>query len=51
MFKATFFISSLSDKTTTAADPMNVLYLSSTSKSKGTLFIEAGKIPEEAPPG
>ena len=42
------FILSLSDRTTTAAEPMNVLYLSRVSKSNGTSFIVAGKRPEDA---
>src|SRR3974377_1733257 len=48
---ATAFISSLSDKITTAWEPTKQPYFSSVPKSSGTSAIEAGRMPPEAPPG
>src|SRR6516165_8871696 len=48
---ATAFISSLSDRTTTACDPTKQPYCSSVPKSSGRSAIDAGRMPPEAPPG
>ena len=48
---ATAFISSLSDRITTAWDPTKQPYFSSVPKSSGSSAIEAGSMPPEAPPG
>ena len=48
---AASFTSSLSDKITTAAEPMKQPYFSSVPKSSGMSAIEAGRIPPDAPPG
>src|SRR5262249_47425522 len=48
---ATAFISSLSDRITTACDPTKQPYFSKVPKSSGSSAIEAGRIPPEAPPG
>jgi hypothetical protein len=42
---------SLSDSTTTAAEPMKQPYWLSVSKSSGTFAIDAGRMPPDAPPG
>ena len=48
---ATAFISSLSDKTTTAAEPIKQPSPSRVPKSSGMSAFAAGKMPPEAPPG
>src|SRR5713101_1529600 len=48
---ATAFISSWSERTTTACDPTKQPYCSSVPKSSGRSAIAAGRIPPEAPPG
>src|SRR6516165_10215396 len=48
---ATAFISSLSDRITTACDPTKQPCFSSVPKSSGISAIDAGKMPPEAPPG
>src|SRR5437763_37299 len=48
---ATAFISSLSERTTTACDPTKQPYCSSVPKSSGKSAIVAGRIPPEATPG
>src|SRR3954471_22093329 len=48
---ATAFISSLSERITTACDPTKQPYFSSVPKSRGTAAIVFGRIPPEAPPG
>src|SRR6185312_7785140 len=49
--RATPVISSLSERTTTAAEPMKQPYCSSVPKSSGRSAIESGRMPPEAPPG
>ena len=48
---ATSRMSSLSERTTTAAEPMKQPCGSSVPKSRGMLSIDAGRMPPEAPPG
>jgi hypothetical protein len=48
---ATAFMSSLSDRMTTAWEPTKQPYFSSVPKSSGSSAIEAGRMPPEAPPG
>src|SRR5207237_7601385 len=48
---ATAFMSSLSDKITTAWEPTKQPYFSSMPKSSGRSAIAAGKMPPDAPPG
>src|SRR6266849_4346780 len=48
---ATAFISSLSERITTACDPTKQPYFSRVPKSSGRSAIAAGRIPPEAPPG
>ena len=48
---ATAFMSSLSDRMTTACDPTKQPYFSSVPKSSGSSAIDAGRMPPEAPPG
>ena len=50
-FNTILVISSLSENTTTAPDPMKHPYLSKVPKSSGISAISAGKIPPDAPPG
>src|SRR3954470_15483969 len=50
-FSATAFISSLSDRITTAWEPTKQPYFSRVPKSSGSSAIDAGRIPPEAPPG
>src|SRR5207253_10933521 len=49
--RATAFISSLSDRMTTACDPTKQPYFSRVPKSRGKSAMEAGRMPPEAPPG
>ena len=51
MLSAASFALSLSDSTTTAAEPMNDPCGWSVSKSSGTSSSDAGRSPEEGPPG
>ena len=44
-------MSSWSDNTTTAAEPMKQPYFSSVPKSSGMSAMDAGRMPPEAPPG
>src|SRR3954463_13386873 len=48
---ATAFISSLSDRITTACDPTKQPYFSSVPKSSGRAALAAGRMPPEGPPG
>src|SRR5436309_15812833 len=48
---ATAFMSSLSDRMTTAFDPTNQPYFSSVPKSKGSSAIEVGRMSHDAPSG
>src|SRR5207248_1485984 len=48
---ATAFMSSWSESTTTAAEPMRQPWGSSVPKSRGRSAMPAGKMPPEAPPG
>src|SRR5258708_3934817 len=48
---ATAFISSSSDRMTTACEPTKQPNFSKVPKSSGSSAIEAGKMPPEAPPG
>ena len=48
---ATAFISSLSDRITTACDPTKQPYFSSVPKSSGRSAMQAGRMPPDAPPG
>src|SRR6266853_1209012 len=49
--RATAFISSRSDRITTACDPTKQPYCSKVPKSRGRSAIPAGNIPPDAPPG
>ena len=48
---ATAFMSSFSDRITTACDPTKQPYFSSVPKSSGSSAIDAGRMPPDAPPG
>src|SRR2546421_12400879 len=48
---ATAFMSSLSERMTTACEPTKQPYFSSVPKSKDSSAIEAGRMPPDAPPG
>src|SRR5262249_36436998 len=48
---ATAFMSSRSDRITTACDPTKQPYFSSVPKSSGRSAIDAGRMPPDAPPG
>src|SRR6478735_7159949 len=48
---ATAFMSSASDRMTTACEPTKQPYFSSVPKSSGSSAIAAGRMPPEAPPG
>ena len=50
-FSATAFMSSWSERTITAAEPMRQPCGSSVPKSSGMSAIAAGRMPPEAPPG
>ncbi len=51
MLSAASLMLSLSESTTTAAEPMKLPWGCSVSKSSGTSSSEAGRIPEDGPPG
>ena len=49
--RATSFMSSRSDRITTACEPIRQPYSSSLPKSSGRSLMAAGRMPPEAPPG